>query len=296
VQEILRKCNEAKIPVTFRGAGTSLSGQAIGPGLIIDTSRHMYKYSFSAAADLVWFEPGAIAGSINARLASNHRILGPDPASVEAATMGGILANNASGMCCGIKNNSYQLIENLEFILPSGIKINTEDADSKTQFQQLCPQIFKMLSEIRLKILSSDKLYWRIKETYRIKNTIGYSLNSFIDFAHPLDIFKHLIIGSEGTLAFVSSAKMKTISKETDYLTSFVFFDSIADAIHLLEALDFEFFLAAEFFDQVSIRVLKNKLDEFELLLVASQLKDCFKQNNIKVSSEISTPIFQHSN
>jgi len=128
---LMQWAKEFTIGLTFRSAGTSLSGQAVGHGLIVDCSKYWKHASFEELTHIVTVEPGIIGGHVNRMLARYHRKIGPDPASINACMMGGILANNASGMCCGIEYNSYHTIESLECIFPDGTVFDSslENAD-----------------------------------------------------------------------------------------------------------------------------------------------------------------------
>ncbi len=125
--------------------------------------------------------------------------------------MGGILANNSSGMCCGVVQNAYHTLSSLTFILPSGTQIDTADPNAGNIFEMLEPQLCKKLLRLKSEIEADAPLATRIRSKYKMKNTTGYSLNAFLDFSTPLDIFSHLMIGSEGTLAFIAEAVLNTV-------------------------------------------------------------------------------------
>ena len=150
-------------------------------------------------------QPGVIGGHVNSRLRPYGAKMGPDPASINACMMGGILSNNSSGMCCGVAQNAYHTLESLTFVLPSGTVINTADPDADEDFPRAASRAWpKACWSCGAKILARPALRDRIRAKYRTKNTTGYSLNAFIDFERPVDIFSHVLIGSEGTLAFIA--------------------------------------------------------------------------------------------
>jgi len=190
--------------VTFRSGGTSLSGQAVTDGVMIDSRKFFRKIEVLEEGARVRVQPGATIRAVNVRLARFGLKLGPDPASEIAATIGGVIANNSSGMACGITDNTYRTLESAIVVLPSGALINTADADSDSKLRVMAPALYEEISALRDLIRSTPELHEKIRSQYQIKNTMGYGLNSFVDFDSVVDIFLHLLIGSEGTLGFVS--------------------------------------------------------------------------------------------
>ena len=90
------------VPVTFRAAGTSLNGQAQGDGVMVDVRRHWRGVQVEDGGARARVLPGTLLGHVNAVLAEHGRRLGPDPASTDIATVGGVVANNSGGMRCGV--------------------------------------------------------------------------------------------------------------------------------------------------------------------------------------------------
>jgi D-lactate dehydrogenase len=125
--------------------------------------------------------------------------------------MGGILANNSSGMCCGVAQNAYRTLRSLTFVLPSGTLIDTADPAAGYSFRAREPALAEGLEQLRGEIHANPALCERIRAKYRRKNTTGYSLNAFLDYERPLEIFAHLLIGSEGTLGFIAEAVLDTV-------------------------------------------------------------------------------------
>jgi D-lactate dehydrogenase len=173
--------HENKIPIVFRTGGTSLSGQSITDGILVDLSQYWNNLSIEQNGELVRVQPGITGAMVNAYLHKYGRKIGPDPSSISAAMMGGILSNNSSGMCCGVTLNSYHTTKYIRFILPDGKTYSTEIPSEYKRFEQECAPIFNELKSIREEILSDSDLHERIRRKYTTKNTVGYSLNSFID-------------------------------------------------------------------------------------------------------------------
>ena len=156
-------------------------------------------------------QPGVLGGEANLALRSFGRKIGPDPASLAACALGGILANNASGKCCGVAQNAYHTLDSITFVLPSGTRIDTADPDADAQFRRTEPALADGLLALKRDIEAHPVLANRIRAKYRMKNTTGYGLNAFLDYATAVDIFSHLLIGSEGTLAFIAEAVLQTV-------------------------------------------------------------------------------------
>lgn len=188
------------IPLVFRTGGTSLSGQSVTDGILVDLSQHWNKIKVEDNGDSVRVQPGITGAMVNTYLKKYNKKIGPDPSSISAAMMGGILSNNASGMCCGVKLNSYHTTKFIRFILPDGKIFNTENQLDYDRFEKECAPLFNSLLDIKSEVHQNEPLYKKIRIKYQTKNTVGYSLNAFIDHEHPLDILAHLLIGAEGTL------------------------------------------------------------------------------------------------
>jgi D-lactate dehydrogenase len=205
VSFILRSCSELMIPVTFRAAGTSLSGQAVSDSVLLVAGSNWKRWSISADAGKIILQPGITGGKANVILAPYGRKIGPDPASINAAMIGGIAANNASGMCCGTAENSYKTVAGMRIVFADGSILDTNDNASREAFRSTHPGFIAAVSMLGSKTRENEKLAGRIRKKYKIKNTTGYSLNALVDFIDPFDIIEHLMIGSEGTLGFISS-------------------------------------------------------------------------------------------
>jgi D-lactate dehydrogenase len=211
IQALFRFSHQHRIPLTFRAAGTSLSGQAVTDGILVEAARHWRGARVEAGGTRVRVQPGVIGGHVNRMLAPYRARIGPDPASIHACMIGGILANNSSGMCCGVAQNAYHTLRSLTFVLPSGALIDTADPAADDFFRALEPVLAEGLAQLRGQIHANPALCERIRAKYRCKNTTGYSLNAFLDYERPVDIFERLLIGSEGTLGFIAEAVLDTV-------------------------------------------------------------------------------------
>ena len=259
VSALLAYSRRERVPLTFRAAGTSLSGQALGPGIVVDCSWHWNELKILEQGVRVQAGPGVIAGLVNRRLAPFGVKLGPDPASIDACMIGGVVANNSSGMCCGVEQNAYHTLESLTFMLPSGTLVDSGEPRAAERFRELEPRLWRGISELRDRVCSDHPLVERIRRKYRLKNTMGYSLNAFIDFNDPLEIFWHLLVGSEGTLAFLVSAVFRTVPDLPHKSTGLLFFEDVRSACACIAPLREAGAAALELMDRASLRAVEGR-------------------------------------
>ena len=259
IRRLFRFSHDSGIPMTFRGAGTSLSGQAITDGVLVEVQRHWRRVEVLDGGGRVRVQPGIIGGQVNAALHGDGAKIGPDPASINACTMGGILANNSSGMCCGVAQNAYHTLDSLTFVLPSGTLIDTAGPDARARFRELEPALAQGLLELKAEIEADAALTARIRSKYRIKNTTGYSLNAFLDFSEPLEIFRNLLIGSEGTLAFIAEAVLRTVPDLPVKVTGLLLFPDLRAACSAIEPLRSAGAAALELLDRGSLRSVQDQ-------------------------------------
>ncbi len=259
VRALFRLSREERIPMTFRAAGTSLSGQAVTDGLLVDVTRHFRRLRAEEGGRKVRVEPGVIGARVNQVLKAYGRKMGPDPASIHVAMMGGILSNNSSGMCCGVAQNSYHTLESLTFVLPSGTVVDTADARADEKFRASEPELAAGLLELRARLLADTALADRIRAKYRMKNTTGYSLNAFLDFEKPVEILRHLLIGAEGTLAFIAEAVLRTVADLPVKYTGLLLFPTVRDACAAIVPLGQAGAAALEVMDRAALRSVERQ-------------------------------------
>src|SRR5436190_2097160 len=223
--------------VTFRAGGTSLNGQSQTDGILVDVRRHWRGVEVLEDGARARVKPGTVLGHANRVLRRHGRKLGPDPASTDIACVGGVLANNSGGMRCGIVADSYSTVRSLTFVLPSGTLIDTAAPDAAERFAEAEPELARGLAEIRDEIRGDESLATRIRKKFEIKNTTGYRLCAFLDEDDPVQIFRRLLIGSEGTLGFISEAVFETVPKPPKTTVSWLHFDGIESATEPVPAL-----------------------------------------------------------
>jgi D-lactate dehydrogenase len=231
---LLRCATELGVPVTFRAGGTSLNGQSQTDAILVDVRRHWRRVRVEDDGARLRAQPGVVLGHANRLLARRSRRLGPDPASTNIACVGGVIANNSGGMRCGVIADSYRTVSAMTLVLANGAVINTADTDAEQQFATAAPELAAGLERIRDGIRSDGELSQRIARKFQIKNTTGYRLCAFLDADTPLEIFRRLVVGSEGTLAFVAEAVFDTVPlgrHTTLALASFDDLDAAAGAV-----------------------------------------------------------------
>ncbi len=258
VKGLFRCCRSAGLPLAFRAAGTSLSGQAVTDGILADISRGWNGCSVEDGGRRVRVQPGITGGHVNRILRSHGRRIGPDPASIDACMMGGILANNASGMCCGVAENAYHTLAGLRVLLPGGLEVDTCCKDAGVRLAESAPELAAGLLELRGHILGNAALAKRIRAKYLRKNTTGYSLNAFVDFDRADRILEHLMIGSEGTLGFIAEAVLKTLPDYPLKLTGLLYFESVAAACAAIKAIRDSGARAVEIMDRAALRSVQD--------------------------------------
>ena len=258
VAAVLAQAAARNLPLTFRAAGTSLSGQAVTDSILVVLDGFDARQVLDGGAR-VRLGPGVIGAEANALLLPLGRKLGPDPASIGACKLGGIAANNASGMCCGTAQNTYQTVESMRLLLADGTTLDTGDPTSRAAFASRRPELMTGLAALRDEVRADAELAERIRRKYRIKNTTGYGLNAFVDFDEPIDILLHLMVGSEGTLGFISELTLRTVEEHTHKASALALYPDIEQAAQAVQRLDRSLVSAAELMDRASIRSVEAK-------------------------------------
>jgi D-lactate dehydrogenase len=259
VSLIIRECASLNLPVTFRAAGTSLSGQAITDSVLLIAGNDWRKIKISEDGLAVSLQPGLRGGYVNARLAHLGRKIGPDPASINAAMIGGIAANNASGMCCGTAENSYKTVIGMRIIMADGAILDTRDHKSRSEFAASHTGLISDVDKLAQSTKDNTPLANRIRKKYKMKNTTGYSLNALVDYSDPFDIIEHLMIGSEGTLGFISEITFRTVIEQANRASSLMIFPDIEQACRAVSILKSKPVVAVELIDRSGLRSVENE-------------------------------------
>ena len=259
VVDLLKLASAHQVPVTFRAAGTSLSGQAISDSVLIVLGDNWNGREVRGQGSQIRLQPGVIGAQANAVLAPFQRKIGPDPASINACKIGGIVANNASGMCCGTAQNSYHTLAGMRLVLADGTVLDTEDPLNVTRFFATHADLLAQLGELGKKTRANSQLAAKIRHKYRLKNTTGLSLNALVDFDQPLDILSHLLVGSEGTLGFISAVTYNTVPDHPHKASALLVFPDVESCCRAVTLLKQQPVSAVELLDRRSLRSVQNK-------------------------------------
>ncbi|MFC9097523.1 FAD-binding and (Fe-S)-binding domain-containing protein [Streptomyces sp. NPDC057072] len=261
VGALMAGARKAGLPLTLRSGGTSLAGQASGDGILVDVRSHWRTAAVLDDGLRIRLQPGLTVRQANARLARYGRRLGPDPASESACTIGGLVANNSSGMNCGTQDNAYRTMESLQFVLPSGTVVDTAAPDADEALRAREPELHAGLLRLRDRVRDSAGSRATVERLFAMKNTMGYGLNSFLDHSDPADMLAHLMIGSEGTLGFVGEAVFRTVPLLPHTATGLLVLPGLAEATDALPALLAAGARTAELLDAASLRVAQQSPD-----------------------------------
>ncbi len=259
ITEILQAANEHGLAVTFRAAGTSLSGQAISDSILLIAGEKWQGHKILDDGRRIRLEPGVRGRYANLYLQPYGRKIGPDPASINAAMIGGIAANNASGMCCGNSQNSYKTLAGIRIIFQNGSLLDTASTESIRTFRTENEELVKGIENLRDEVRANEVLQERIARKFKIKNTTGYSLNALIDYDDPIDIIAHLMIGSEGTLGFISEITYNTVVEQAHKASTLIIFAGIEDACKATAILKNQAVEAVELMDRAALRSVESK-------------------------------------
>lgn len=273
--KILKLSDKLNLPLTFRAYGSSLSGQSLSDSILVIATTNWDNIQIND--DSIKLDCGVIGSDANIALKSMNKKIGPDPATITMASIGGIVSNNSSGMCCGVKQNSYQTIKSIRVILQDGTLLDTSSDDSIKSFLKTHKHIVDSLLDLREQVLQDSTLCALIKKKYKIKNTTGYSINSLIDFEDIKDILNHIFVGSEGTLGFISSVELYSIKDCRFKACGLLFYKNILEASEAVKILakNDEIIQSAEIMDYNSLKSVQNLKGIPDILLEIKEGYTC---------------------
>ena len=237
ISKIVKACKQYKLPFTFRAAGTSLSGQSCTDSVLIVAGKHWEKYKIGKNQDTITLQPGIVGARVNEILKPYGRVFPPDPASIGSAMVGGIVINNASGMNCGVHANSDRMMVSARIILTDGTVLDTGNKESRDQFARSHPEFIAKIEALRDKVRADEELASRISTKYSIKNVTGLNLRPLIAYDDPFDIIAHSMVGSEGTLAFLSEVTMQTLHDYKFKASAMVYFLTMKESCEAVVAM-----------------------------------------------------------
>lgn len=291
VSRLLSVASKLKVPVTFRAAGTSLSGQSVSDSVLIVAGKYWEKWSVEDNGETVRLQPGVIGAKVNDYLKPYNRKFGPDPASIKSCMVGGIVMNNASGMSCGTVANSDRMLIDGRIVFSDGTVLDTSDKDSRDAFSLSHPEIISGIISLRDSVREDKDLVDRIRFKYSIKNVTGLNLLPLITFDDPFDIILHLLVGSEGTLAFLSEVTMKTLKQAPLEADAMVYFKDMAEAARAVIALKDLNVSAVEMLDKRSLAsVNAGEVEGLTALLIQTEAENQHElAENVKSITDVLT-------
>ena len=241
ISQIVKCCKKHQLPYTFRAAGTSLSGQSCTDSVLIVAGKHWEKYRVATSQEgrevSIRLQPGIVGARVNEILKPYGRVFPPDPASIGSAMVGGIVVNNASGMNCGVHANSDRMLLSARIILTDGTLLDTGDEQSRQAFRQSHPGFLRQIEQLRDRVRADEELASRIRRKYSIKNVTGLNLRPLLAYDDPFDIISHSMVGSEGTLAFLSEVTMRTLSDYPFKASAMVYFLTMRESCEAVVAM-----------------------------------------------------------
>ena len=237
VRVAFKACKKYALPFTLRAAGTSLSGQSCTDSVLIVAGKGWEKYHLDDDTNAITLQPGITGGRVNNILKPYGRVFPPDPASVGSAMVGGIVVNNASGMSCGVHANSDHMMLSARIILTDGTVLDTGNAQSREAFRRSHPEFLKKIEALRDEVRKDADLTKRIRYKYSIKNVTGLNIRPLVAYDDPFDIIAHSIVGSEGTLAFLSNVRMRTLHEYPYRASAMVYFKTMEESCKAIVAL-----------------------------------------------------------
>ena len=237
ISRVVKTCRLYKLPYTFRAAGTSLSGQSCTDSVLIVAGKHWEKYEIGEEKETIRLQPGIVGARVNEILRPYGRVFPPDPASIGAAMVGGIVINNASGMNCGVHANSDRMLISARIILTDGTILDTGSEESRRKFRETHPDFLKRIEDLRDRVRADEQLASRIRTKYNIKNVTGLNLRPLVAYDDPFDIIAHSMVGSEGTLAFLAEVTMKTLHDYKFKASAMVYFMTMRESCEAVVAM-----------------------------------------------------------
>ena len=237
ISKIVQLCKKYQLPFTFRAAGTSLSGQSCTDSVLIVAGKHWEGYRLADDHERITLQPGIVGARVNQILKPYGRVFPPDPASIGSAMVGGIVVNNASGMNCGVHANSDRMMVSARMVLTDGTVLDTGDEESRAAFRRSHPEMIKKIEALRDRVRADEELASRIRKKYSIKNVTGLNMRPLVAYDDPFEIMAHSMVGSEGTLAFLSEVTMRTLKDYPYKASAMVYFLTMKESCEAVVAM-----------------------------------------------------------
>ena len=220
------------VPVTARGGGTSQAGQSIGAGLVVDTSKHLNRLlEVDVDRRTARVEPGLVLDHLNAALAPHRLRFAPDVSSASRATLGGMMANNSSGARSVVYGKTGEHVRTQRVVFADGTtgELGPLSGDALDRARHGDGVLARAYREVpALAATHAGEIAARYPKVMR--RVGGYALDFFTDAAAPVDLTK-ILVGSEGTLGFVTEATVSLVPLPAAKALLTLEFDDLLDAL-----------------------------------------------------------------
>ena len=275
VSATVRWAGEQGLTVHPRGAGTNLVGSAIGPGIVIDTSRLMRRVvKIDESAGIVRVQPGVVAAELDRRLGDFGRMLGPDPATTAVTTIGGMIGRDLSGSRFLRHGSIRQRVLSVEVVLADGTVVTLETTrpsglprclpppgeptdDLKPTPATLAAAVGGLLARHETVIARGQPASRRLHGGYRLHDL---RRDGGIDLAR-------LICGSEGTLGIITEVTLETLPCDQAAAVALVFFDSLEKAAATVPQLLADGPSCCDLFDRRHLTLARSSEVAFDLII-----------------------------
>lgn len=230
--ETVKLAHQFKLPIIPRAGGTSLAGQCVGKGIVVDVSKYMNKLlEVNAEEQTAWVEPGVIQDELSRMVAGHNLMYGPDTSTSNRAMIGGMIGNNSCGAHSIYYGKTVDHTLEMDVVLSDGSTAHFKDLtpdelEEKKQLDNLEGHIYRELTRI-LEDYKED-----IEERFPkiMRRNTGYLLDELTDPNKPFNLSR-LVCGSEGTLALISKAKVNLVQRPTMNGLMAIQFDNLEDSL-----------------------------------------------------------------
>ncbi|MHC4213723.1 MAG: FAD-linked oxidase C-terminal domain-containing protein, partial [Planctomycetota bacterium] len=263
---VVKYANKNSIPIAARGAASGVAGESLCSGLLFDMTRDMNKIlDIKDQGKIVVCEPGVVLSHLNKALTQYNRKIGPDPSTANRATIGGCIANNATGAHSIVYGYMGDYVESIEAVLADGtVAMFTNNCDP----QQCEDQTVTTIAEKCLKLLSDKQEVINKALPSTKRNRSGYSIAN-ICHDGKIDLVQ-LLAGSEGTLAVFTKITLRTVPLPPAKALLQLEFDSIRQAADTVPTIVETGASACEMMDKTLIEMAHKALPQYRDILPAS--------------------------